>query len=165
MISGKMAKSLNHQINREIYSGYFYLGMAAYAAAIGRKGVANWFTAQMKEELFHAQKIYDYVSQQGAKVDLEAIEEPSQDFSSVTDLFEKTLEHEKKVTGMIRDLVDLAAQEKDEETEKFLQWFVKEQMEEEATPAGILKKLENKAEGGISEVDSELSKRVFNLPS
>jgi ferritin len=139
--------------------------MAAYAATIGMKGVANWFTAQMKEELFHAQKIYDYVSRQGAKVDLEAIEEPPQDFTSVKDLFEKTLAHEKKVTGMIRDLVDLAVQEKDGETEKFLQWFVKEQMEEEATPAGILEKIESKGEGGISEVDSELSKRVFNMPS
>ncbi len=160
MISEKMVKSLNHQVNREIYSAYFYLGMAAYAGAAGMKGVANWFTAQVKEELSHAQKIYDYVSQQGVRVALDAIEEPPQDFLSIIDLFEKTLEHEKKVTAMINDLVVLAVEEKDGETEKFLQWFVKEQIEEEATPAGILKKFENKGE---TEVDSELAKRVFNI--
>ena len=160
MMNEKMLKRLNYQINREIYSGYFYLGMAAYAASIGRKGVANWFTAQMKEELVHAQKIYDYVERQGAKVFLEAIEEPPQEFSSVTDLFEKTLEHEKKVTGLIKGLVGLAAEEKDAETEQFLQWFVKEQIEEEAAPAGILKKL---GEKGEAEVDDELAKRIFNI--
>jgi len=163
MISEKMVKSLNHQINREVYSAYFYLGMAAYATSAGRDGTANWFTAQMKEELIHAQKIYDYVNRQGAKVDLEAIEEPPQDFSSVSDLFAKTLAHEKNVTAMIKGLVDLALEEKDKETGEFLQWFVKEQIEEEATPAGILKKFEGKDEAGISEVDSELAKRAFNI--
>jgi ferritin len=158
-MNDRIAKSINHQINREIYSAYFYLGMAAYATSIGMNGVANWFNAQVKEELFHAQKMYDYVSQGGAKVGLEAIEEPPQDFSSVADLFTKTLAHEKNVTAMINDLVALAAEEKDEETGKFLQWFVKEQMEEEATPAGILDKLKGKDEAGVKEVDSELSKR------
>ncbi|MGB2599013.1 MAG: ferritin-like domain-containing protein, partial [Candidatus Omnitrophota bacterium] len=76
MLSDKMLNSLNHQINREIYSAYFYLGMAAYASSIGMDGVANWFSAQVKEELFHAQKMYDYVNQNGLKVNLEAIEEP-----------------------------------------------------------------------------------------
>ncbi|MFC1643813.1 ferritin [Candidatus Omnitrophota bacterium] len=163
MISDRMVERLNHQINREIYSAYFYLGMAAYAETIGMKGTANWFSSQVKEELVHAQKMYDYVNRQGAKVNLAAIEEPPQDFTSVPDLFSKTLEHEKKVTGMIKDLVALAAQEKDEEAGNFLQWFVKEQIEEEATPAGILKKLEGKDEAGILEIDNELAKRVFNI--
>ena len=96
-------------------------------------------------------------------VNLEAIEEPPQDFTSVEDLFAKTLAHEKNVTAMIKDLDALAAEEKDEETGKFLQWFVKEQEEEEATPAGILAKLEGKDDAGVKEVDSELSKRTFNL--
>ena len=160
MISDKMIKALNHQANRELYSAYLYVGMASYATDKGLKGTANWFTAQMKEELTHAQKIYAYVNQQGSKVTLEPIEEPPQDFSSVTDLFKKTLGHEKKVTGMINDLVALAVEEKDAETEKFLQWFVKEQVEEEATPAGILKEIEGEGE---TEVDSKLAKRIFNV--
>ena len=163
MISDKMVKSLNHQINREIYSAYFYMGMAAYAASVDMNGTANWFTAQVKEELVHAQKMYDYVNRQGARVALEAIEEPPQDFSSVTDLFAKTLTHEKNVSAMINDLVTLAASEKDAETEEFLQWFVKEQVEEEATPAGILDKLKGKDEAEIKDVDNELAKRVYNL--
>ena len=163
MLSDKMLNSLNHQINREIYSAYFYLGMAAYASSIGMNGVANWFSGQVKEELFHAQKMYDYVNQNGLKVNLEAIEEPPQDFTSVADLFAKTLAHEKNVTAMIKDLAALATEEKDAETGKFLQWFVKEQEEEEATPAGILAKLEGKDDAGVKEVDSELSKRTSKL--
>jgi ferritin len=163
MISDKMVKSLNHQINREIYSAYFYMGMAAYAASVDMNGTANWFTAQVKEELVHAQKMYDYINQQGARVALEAIEEPPQDFSSVTDLFAKTLAHEKNVSAMINDLVTLAASENDAETGKFLGWFVKEQIEEEATPAGILDKLKGKDEAGVKDVDNELAKRVYNL--
>ena len=133
MISDKMLKSLSHQINREIYSGYLYLGMAAYATEIGLNGVANWFTVQMREEFDHANRIYDYVVQQGGRVILEAIEQPPQDFSSITDLFEKTLAHEKQVTAMINDLVVQALEEKDKATDIMLQWFVTEQVEEGKT--------------------------------
>ncbi len=161
MLSENMTERLNYQLNREIYSGYFYLGMAAYAASVGLPGFASWFKTQLKEELFHAEKIFDYINQQGARVTLRTIEEPPQDFTSGADLFEKTLAHEKKVTKMIHDLVDLAKSENDNETEKFLQWFVKEQAEEEATPAGILQKLKLVEEGkeGILKTDGELAKR------
>jgi len=163
MISDKMVIQLNHQINREIYSAYFYLGMSSYAASIGMNGAANWFAAQVKEELVHAQKMYDYVNRQGSRVMIEAIEEPPQDFLSIQDIFEQTLAHERNVTAMINDLVVLASGENDKETGKFLEWFVKEQKEEEATPAGILDKLKGKGEAEIREIDSELKKRVFNL--
>ncbi len=163
MASDKMIKSINHQINREIYSAYFYLGMSSYASLAGKEGVANWFTAQVKEELMHAQKMYAYVKQQGARVMLEAIEEPPQDFSSIEDLFAKTLAHEKNVSAMINDLVDLAVKEGDSATEDFLQWYVKEQGEEEETPTGILEDLKGADESGIAEVDKELSKRSFNI--
>ena len=163
MASDKRIKSINHQINREIYSAYFYLGMASYASFTGKEGVASWFIAQVKEELMHAQKMYAYVNQQGARVMLEAIEVPPQDFSSIVDLFEQTLAHEKKVTAMINDLVALAASEGDSITEDFLKWYVKEQIEEESTPAGILEKLKDADEEGIARVDTELSKRVFNI--
>ena len=161
MISKKMVDAIDRQLNREIYSAYFYLGMASYAESIGYKGVANWFKAQWKEELFHADKMFDYVLKRGSRVMLEPIEEPPQDFSSIQDLFKRTTEHEKKVTALIHKLVELAKQENDNETASFLQWFVKEQIEEEATPAGILKGLETKGKSkeGLLEIDSELAKR------
>jgi len=106
--------------------------------------------------LEHAKKMFDYVHKRGNRVVLKAIEEPRQDFLSGKDLFEKTLAHEKKVMGLIKHLVALAKAEGDQETIDFLQWFVKEQVEEEATPAGILKNIESK---GNEEVDKELANR------
>jgi len=161
MLSKKMLEGLNEQINKEIYSAYFYLGMSAYAASLGSNGVANWFYIQWKEELVHTKKMFDYVHKQGERVSLKAIDEPPQDFSSVRDLFAKTLAHEKKVTGLINNLVDLARKENDKETEDFLQWFVKEQVEEEATPAGILDKLNQagKDKKALTEIDNELAGR------
>jgi ferritin len=166
MISEKMIKSLNYQVNRETYSAYFYLGMASYATEKGLNGIANWFTVQVQEELSHAQKIYDYVTQQGARVMLEAIEEPPQSFSSVLDLFEKTLEHEKKVTELINGLVNQAKDENDHATEIFLQWFVTEQVEEEANAEELVQKLKliGKDGNGLLMVDKELSQRVFTPP-
>ncbi|NQT91085.1 MAG: ferritin [Candidatus Omnitrophica bacterium] len=159
MISDNMIKKLNYQINREIYSGYFYLGMAYYAASIGLKGFANWFHCQAKEEYEHAGKIADYVTQQGARVMLGAIEEPPQDFSSGPGLFQRTLEHEEKVTGLINGLVVVAKSEGDKDTEQFLQWFVKEQIEEEATPTRILGKIKTLGAEGLSKIDAQLSAR------
>lgn len=161
MLSKKMLEGLNEQINKEIYSAYFYLGMSAYAASTGLDGVANWFYIQWKEELRHTKKMFDYVHQRRNRVILKAIDEPPQDFSSVADLFAKTLAHEKKVTGLINNLVELAKKENDEDTEKFLAWFVKEQVEEEATPAGILDKINHagKDKKAITEVDRELAAR------
>ena len=161
MISKKILEALEEQINKEIYSGYFYLGMSAYAASNKLPGVANWFYAQWKEELEHAKRMIDYVHQSGARVTLKAIDVPPQDFSSAADLFEKTLNHEKKVTGLINNLVDLAKSENDKATEDFLQWFVREQKEEEATPATILKRIQSAGsdEKRFSEVDKQLAAR------
>lgn len=161
MISEKLVKSLTRQMNREIYSAYLYFGMASYAGSTGLKGFENWFIGQAKEELQHARKFYDYINSRGARVMLEDIETPPQDFSSGLDLFEKTLAHEKKVTGLIHDLVKMAKRENDKATEEFLQWFVKEQIEEEMTPSRILQKIKNATkETGLSVVDSELAKRT-----
>src|SRR6056297_3270229 len=161
MISKKMQEKLNYQINREIFSAYLYLSMASYATAKGFDGFGNWFLCQYKEELSHAEKIYHYVNEQGSKVYLEAIEKPEEDFSSILDLFEKTLAHEKKVTGLIHDLVKLAREEDDYATEYFLQWFVTEQVEEEAEPDKILHKLKMIGEegNGIIMMDKTLAER------
>ena len=153
-------------INREIYSAYLYLGMASYAISEGLSGITNWFNVQVQEELSHAQKMYDYVNQQGGRVMLLDIEQPPQDFSSVKELFEKTLTHEKMVTGLINKLEDIAKEEKDHATEIFLQWFVTEQIEEEANATDILQKMKLMGTdgNGLYMIDSELGKRVFTPP-
>ena len=159
MLSKKVLDALNEQINKEIYSGYFYLGMSAYAASNGLPGVANWFYGQWKEELEHAKKMFDYVHQSGTRVTLKAIDVPPQDFSSAADLFEKTLNHEKKVTGLINNLVDVARGENDKATEDFLQWFVSEQHEEEALFSSIIDKLKllgSENNQGLFFIDREL---------
>jgi len=167
MLSKKMAKAINDQITREIYSAYFYLGMASYATSMGLNGFANWFNVQVKEELTHAQKMYDYVNQQGQRVMLSAIEEPPQDFKSAQDLFQRTLDHEKKVTAFINKLVSCAQSENDHATEIFLQWFVTEQVEEEANASENLQKLKliGKDGNGLLMMDSQLAARVFVPPS
>ena len=134
--------------------------MESYALSTGLKGVANWFNVQVKEELDHARKLYDYVIEQGSRVMLKAVDNPPQDFTSAEDLFEKTLAHEQKVTGLINGLVNTAKEEKDELTEEFLQWFVKEQVEEEASSGGALKKVKDAGASGLAEVDAKLAKRV-----
>jgi len=166
MIGKKMIDEINSQINRELYSPYFYLGMSSYAAEQGLKGVASWFYVQVQEELFHAQKMYDYVNQQGARAMLDTIEKPPQVFKSIKELFEKTLSHEKQVTSYINELVDLARSEKDHATEIFLQWFVSEQVEEEASAMDILQKfnLMGDDKQGLFMIDSELGLRTFTPP-
>ncbi|MCQ9206695.1 MAG: ferritin [Omnitrophica bacterium] len=161
MLSEKMAKSLNEQHNREIYSGYFYLGMSAYAASSGLSGFAHWFFQQWKEELIHAKKFMDYIIKRKNRLVLLPIEEPPQDFSSGEDLFNRTLNHERNVSKLIAGLVEMAKDENDRETCEFLQWFVKEQVEEETTPAGILKKIraEGKDEKALSAIDCQLAGR------
>jgi ferritin len=167
MISKKMEKALNHQINREIYSGYMYLAMASFAKDSALNGVANWFTVQLEEELSHARKLYDYVQQRNGKVVLEAIEAPPADFKSAEELFERTLEHEKKVTAMIHDLVSLAREEKDTATEIMLQWFVTEQIEEEANASEMLQRFKVFGQSGnaLLAIDKELGSRVFSPPA
>ena len=161
MISKNLADKIIYQINREIYSGYLYLGMASYAYSIGLKGFANWFKCQFKEELEHAENMYNYLSEKGARVMLDAIEMPPQDFKSASELFEKTLAHEKAVTKLIQGLFDIAEQEHDDETAKFLSWFVKEQIEEEATPASIIRKIDESGRDpqGLAKVDAMLLNR------
>jgi ferritin len=164
MISKKMTDALNVQINKELFSAYIYLSMAAYSEYIGLKGFANWFTVQYQEETEHAMRIYKYLQEQGAQVKLQAIEQPQTDYKSPVDMFEKTLTHEQFVTKSINDLVDLAMKENDHATQIFLQWFVTEQIEEEANDHEILDKLKMIGEsgGGLYMLDRELAGRKFH---
>ena len=166
MLSKKMEKALNEQINKEMYSAFLYMSMSAHSTNIGLPGFANWFMVQYKEEMEHAMKIYDYVNNQGGKVKLMTIDEPSSDFIDPMDMFKRTLKHEQFVTKCINELVDLSINEKDHATQIFLQWFVTEQIEEEGNDNDIISKLElaGTKGNGLFMVDKELSTRVYNPP-
>ena len=161
MIKQKVATALNNQMNREFYSNYLYLSMAAHFESSNLKGFAHWLQIQAKEESEHAMKLYEHLLQRGGRVKLQQIEAPPSNWKSHKEVFEHAYQHEQKVTSLINDLVDLAKLEKDHATENFLQWFVKEQVEEEATASEILQKLQLVGSEGsaLFMLDSELGKR------
>jgi ferritin len=141
MISPDMAARINAQINREMYSAYFYLGLSSQAEAANLRGTAAWFMAKHGEEMLHGLKMYRYLIDQDATVELTEVAAPPSDTTGVIDMFERTLAHEREVTAAVNDLVDQALAEKDHATNVFLQWFVTEQIEEEATVKDILGRL------------------------
>ncbi len=161
MLTEKMQKALNGQLNAELYSSYLYLSMNAYFKSINLDGFANWMYYQAQEELEHSMKFYDFIIQRGGKVQLQQVEAPPSGWSSPLAVFEATLEHEQKVTGLINDLVDVAHEERDHATNIFLQWFVSEQVEEEENVGGVLEQLKliGDAKGGLFMIDRELAKR------
>lgn len=167
MLDPKMTKALNDQINAELYSAYLYLAMAAYFEDTGLPGFSRWMKAQAQEEVFHAMKFFDFVAERGGRVSLAGIKAPAAKWKAPLAVFEATLAHEQKVTGLINDLVDLAISLKDHATNNFLQWFVAEQVEEEASVGEILDRLKlmGKAEGGMFMMDRELGARVFTPPT
>ncbi len=166
MLNKKMQEAINSQINAEIYSSYLYLSMSAYFESINLSGFASWMRAQAQEEMVHAMKFYDYVNERGGRVILGPIEAPPSEWESAVSVFDATYQHEQKVTGLINDLVDLAIEEKDHATNNLLQWFVSEQVEEEASASGVLNKakLTGDAPGGLFMLDQELGARVFTMP-
>lgn len=161
MISEKMQKAINEQINAELYSEYLYLSMAAYFESENYKGFAHWMRIQADEERGHAFKLYDFVNDRGGRVILKAIEAPPTSFKSVQEVFEKTLSHEREVTSKIHKLNALAIEENDYATTAHLQWFITEQVEEEASAEEILnqiKMVEGKP-GTLFYIDRHLGKR------
>mgnify|MGYP001818683644 CR=1 FL=1 len=161
MLTEKMQTALNGQLNAELYSSYLYLSMNAYFKSVNLDGFANWMYYQAQEELEHSLKFYDFVIQRGGKVVLAQIEAPPTEWDSPMAVFEVTLAHEQKVTGLINDLVEIANEERDHATNIFLQWFVSEQVEEEESVGGVLEqlKLMGDAKGGLFMIDRELAKR------
>ena len=161
MLTEKMQTALNGQLNAELYSSYLYLSMNAYFKSVNLDGFANWMYYQAQEELEHSLKFYDFIIQRGGKVVLSQIEAPPTEWDSPMAVFEATLAHEQKVTGLINDLVEIAHEERDHATTIFLQWFVSEQVEEEESVGGVLEqlKLMGDAKGGLFMIDRELAKR------
>lgn len=167
MLSPKMSDALNAQINAEYFSSYLYLSMAAWSEEQNLPGFGNWFRVQAQEEMVHAMKFFDFVIERGGRVTLSAIDGPEIKWESPTDVFEATLKHEQHVTSLINKLVDLALSESDHATNTFLQWFVTEQIEEEASADAALRTLKRmgNAAGGLFMLDRELSQRVFVPPT
>jgi ferritin len=161
MLTDKIQEAINAQLNAELYSSYLYLSMHAYFKSINLDGFANWMYYQAQEELTHAMKFYDFINQRGGRINLMQIEAPPSQWISPLAVFEATLEHEQKVTGLINELVEVALAEHDHASNIFLQWFVSEQVEEEESVTGVLEqlKLMGEAKGGLFMIDRELAKR------
>ena len=167
MLKPKMEEALNEQINAELYSSYLYLSMAAYFERQNLKGFANWMMVQTQEEDSHGMKFYDFVHERGGKVSLKGIEAPQTDWESPLDVFEAVYKHECHVTDLINKLVDLSTELSDHATNNFLQWFVAEQVEEEASADEIVQQLKliGNDGHGLFMIDRELIGRVFTPPA
>jgi ferritin len=166
MISKKLEKAVNEQIQKETYSAYLYLAMAAYFAAQNLDGFANWFYVQNQEETFHAMKLHKYLIERGGEVELMEIQKPPKDFESPLKAFQAALEHERFISKSINELLEKALDEHDQALASFLKWYVDEQVEEEANAEKIVSQLEL-IEGykpGLYHLDKELAARVFTPP-
>jgi len=161
MMKEKVYEELNKQVNMEIYSAYLYLSMATYFDAENLKGFSHWMKMQYEEEMEHAMKIYDYLYDQGQRVILTQINAPQSKWESPLFAFEDAYSHEQLVTSLINRLVDLVVGEKDHEANVFLQWFVTEQVEEEATADGVVQKLKliGSSAKELLSLDRELAQR------
>lgn len=164
MLNKKIEKAYNDQINAEFWSAYLYLSMSAWFQKQNMPGFANWMYVQYQEENSHAQKFFRYVHERGGSVVLQPIAKVTTSWESATAVFKDTLKHEQKVTEMIYNLVDIATEIKDHASVSFLQWFVNEQVEEEASAETLLQTLENiekTAPGAMYMLDKELQARTF----
>ena len=167
MLTKRIEKELNDQINAEFYSAYLYLSMAAFFESINLKGFANWVYVQFQEEQAHAMMMYNYINERGSSVTLSSIEAPPCKWDGPVHIFEEILKHEQKVTGMINNLIGISMEEKDHASVNFLQWFVSEQVEEESGVSDILQQLKmiDGKGAGLLMLDRELKQRVFVQPA
>ena len=141
MISKTIEAALNEQIKHELYSSYLYLSMSAWAEASNYAGAAHWMRVQFHEEQEHAMKFYGYIHDQGGRVTLQGLAQPPVEWTSMLDLFQQVLDHERKVTSLINNLYGLALKENDYATQGLLSYFIKEQVEEEKNVTTIIEQL------------------------
>ena len=167
MLNKKLEKELNKQLNAELDAAYLYLSMSAYLASNKLPGFSNWMKIQFEEEQFHALKLYDYIIDRGGNVTLTAINTPKNKWKDIVDVYTDVLAHEEKITSFINNLVDIAIQEKDHATVNMLQWYVAEQVEEEAGVSEIIDQLNLMGDkgSGIFMLDREMKQRTFTPPS
>ncbi len=166
MINEKLEKAFNDQINKEFYSEYLYLSMKAYFERLNLKGFVNWFDVQVQEEHAHAMGMFDYVHQRGGEVELLAIDKPETKWDSPLHCFEEVLKHEEFVTSRINALMDVAEEAKDRAAVSFLNWYLKEQVEEEATVGDVLATLRLIKDDAkaLLMLDKDLAARTFTAP-
>jgi ferritin len=166
MLTPKVQDAINDQINAELYSAYLYYAMAAYFESISLKGFSHWMRVQALEEMTHVQKFFSYINDRGGRVLMKPIEAPPSEWASPLVIFEAAYAHEVKVSGLVNQLMDLALAESDHASCNFLQWFVGEQVEEEASADEVVQKLRlvDKTEGGLFLLDQEMDKRTFVPP-
>ncbi len=167
MISEKMTAAFNKQIKDEMYSSNLYLSMVAYFEEIGLKGFANWMRVQVQEENAHAMGLFDYLISRDGRVIIDAIDKPAFEWSCALDCFEAVYKHEQHVTSLINALIDVAEAERDRAAVSFLQWYLKEQVEEEANCSEICAKLRliGDDKHALLLIDQELAARTYVAPT
>ncbi len=167
MLNAKVSELLNQQINKELYSAYLYLDFSNYFSEKGLDGFANWYMIQAQEERDHAMLFYKYLQNNNEKVTLEAIAKPDKSLDSDMAVLKAGLEHEEYVTSLINDIYAAAYDVKDFRTMQFLDWFVKEQGEEETNANDLISKMElfGSDPKGLYMLNSELGARIYSAPS
>jgi len=167
MLSNRMEAALNEQINKEIFSSYLYMAMSMYFAAEDYDGASSWMRIQALEELTHAEKFMNYVNERDGRVVLEEIAKPESNWENPVNAFSAAYKHEQFISASINELINIARDEKDFMSDNFLQWFVAEQVEEEASAKEVIRmfKLAGNGGGGLLMIDKELASRVFTPPT
>jgi ferritin len=162
MLSAKLQDAFNKQINAELFSSYLYLSMAGHLESQDLKGMAHWMRIQAAEENAHAMRIFDFVNNRSGRVSLAAIEAPKGEWKSPLEVFEDAYKHEQKITGLINDLMNLVAMEKDGAGHDFLEWFCREQVEEESAAQLIVAQLKMAGDNGLGlyMIDQQLGQRA-----
>ncbi|MBD3237542.1 MAG: ferritin [Candidatus Eisenbacteria bacterium] len=161
MIPEKIQAAFNEQIREEMESAYIYLSMAAYFESQGLEGMATWMRSQTAEEVAHAMRFFDHISERGGRVSLQGLKQPQAEWNSPLEAFQAAYKHEQYITQKIHELVDLATAERDHPAHAMLQWFVTEQVEEEASTSKIVEQLERIGDSGngLLMLDRELGRR------
>ena len=162
LISENITKLLNEQINKEFYSAYLYLSMSAYFCKIGLYGFAHWTKIQAKEEVDHGMILFEYILTQDSTVELKQIEMPRVEFLSPLQVFEKIYEHEKSITKAIENIIHNTENDCDISTTNFLDWYIKEQVEEESNVRKVITRLNTFADCALYMMDKELSQREYS---
>ncbi len=162
-----LVKAIQEQINKELYSSYLYLSMSSWADSESWKGISHWLRLQSQEELQHAMMLHDNLLERGEISTFGAIEQPQAKWENPVNVFENVYEHEKTITSSINSLATIAMQSHDHAFYQFVQWFVKEQVEEESTASDLLARFKRAKDNAsmMDALDIELSKRVLNAPT
>jgi len=163
MLTKRMEDELNDQIVREMFSSNLYLSMSSYFESINLRGFANWMRIQAQEEFAHTMKFYEYILDRGGRAIIGQIDAPKNQWDSILDVYSEVLDHEQQVTASINNLVRIAREENDFATDNFLQWYIAEQVEEEANVSDVLEQLKmiDGKGAGLFILDRELKQRVF----